>query len=55
MVLADAELIAIDPRDNWRCELETRGKLYLDGEIDVEHYPSPRSPQMPDNGKQEWS
>jgi hypothetical protein len=44
MVMADAELIAIEPWNNWRCELETRGALYLDGEIDVELYEEPRPP-----------
>jgi len=55
LVLADAELIAIDPGDNWRCELETRGKLYLDGKIDVQLYPSPRSPRMLYEGDSGWS
>jgi len=45
MVLADAELIAVEPADNWRCELETRGKLYLEGETDVELCDTPRSPR----------
>lgn len=53
MVLTDAELIAVEPGDNWRCELETRGKLYLEGEIDVEWHPSPRSPRMLHEGKPE--
>jgi hypothetical protein len=55
MVLADVELIAVDPRDNWRCELDTRGKLYLDGEIDVEWHPPPRSPRTLQEGKPKWS
>lgn len=44
MVLADAGLVAVDPDDNWRCELTTDGKLYLDGEMDVDLFDSPRSP-----------
>ena len=45
MVLADAEFIAVEPADNWRCELKTRGKLYLEGKIDIELCDAPRSPQ----------
>jgi hypothetical protein len=55
MVMADAELIAIEPRDNWRCELETRGKLYLECEIDVDLYPSPRPVTVLEEGKPRWS
>lgn len=45
MMLADAEMIGLDPADNWRCELDTRGELYLEGEVDMELYDTPRSPR----------
>lgn len=55
MVLADAELVHIKPADHWKCELTTRGKLYLKGELDVELYPDPRPPSMLEELKQSKS
>ncbi len=47
-VLADAELLAIEPDSGWMVQLTTEGQLYLDGELDVELYPRPRSPRQLD-------
>ena len=54
-VLADAGLIAIEPDDGWMIHLKTRGKLYLEGEVDIDLYPSPRSPRTLDEGPANWS
>jgi hypothetical protein len=45
-VMADAGLVAIEPNDGWMVQLTTEGQLYLDGELDVELYPRPRSPRQ---------
>ena len=54
-VLADAGLVAIEPDDGWMIHLKTRGKLYLEGEADIDLYPSPRSPRTLDEGSANWS
>ena len=54
-VLADAGLVAIEPDDGWMIHLKTRGKLYLEGEVDIDLYPSPRSPRTLDEGPAKWS
>jgi hypothetical protein len=54
MVLADADLVGIDIKDGWRVELTTRGRLYLDGEADVELYDRPRPARSFDEGTAEW-
>lgn len=43
MVLADADLLAVDQTNGWEVELTTEGKLYLEGETDVGLHSSPRS------------
>jgi hypothetical protein len=56
-VLADAELIGMTPEESWKCEIETRGALYLEGEIDVELYDEPRLPRVLEKQEEEirWS
>jgi len=44
-VLADAELVAFVTEDQDFVELTTKGKQYLQGEVDVELYPYPRHPR----------
>ena len=43
-ILADADLVAFLTEDSDMVELTTWGKLYLEGEIDVEHRRWPRQP-----------
>jgi hypothetical protein len=44
-VLADANLLGFITRDCDYAELDTRGRLYLEGEIDVELGQDPRHPR----------
>ena len=43
-VLADADLVSFLTVDEDLIELTTWGKLYLEGEIDIEHRQMPRRP-----------
>ena len=52
-MLADAGLAAIESDDGWMIHLKTRGKLYVEGEVDIDLYPSPRSPRTLDEGAYE--
>lgn len=45
-VLADADLIAFLTDHQDLVELTTEGEQYLEGEVDLNHYPRPRHPRF---------
>jgi len=52
LVLADADLVGFLTPDNRIVEITTLGRQYLNGDVDLGHYPRPRKPQhIPDTQK----